>query len=79
MENIADFDSSYYKAHQVLAKPGDTVISITESLNEPANMPNQIDHLLQDFSKLNPYVNPYQLKTQRTYLFPMYIKKEKLD
>ncbi|GAA0482515.1 hypothetical protein GCM10008986_04270 [Salinibacillus aidingensis] len=50
-------------------KPGETVLSISENLNEE---PVEIRTLLDDFQTLNPEVNPNEIQIGETYFFPKY-------
>lgn len=65
-------ESLEFKVIKVKVQPGDTVLSIIEKVNN-----NQLDHLdiqkvMADFKQVNPLVNPYDLKLNSYYYFPVY-------
>jgi hypothetical protein len=56
---------------RVTVAPGDTLLSITERINE--KQPS-IEKTLKDFAVLNPSVDPNHLQIGKTYAFPRYDK-----
>lgn len=56
---------------QVRAQPGDTVLSITEELNQ--QLPDlNIPQIIDDFKILNPNIEPHHLQNDTVYYFPLY-------
>ncbi|WP_067730444.1 hypothetical protein [Oceanobacillus damuensis] len=67
----ADYHEGYMIAHfKVL--PGDTVLSITESLNSKNTKQLDIQKIMNDFKELNPTTDPLNLKPYTEYYFPVY-------
>ncbi|MCO7175707.1 LysM peptidoglycan-binding domain-containing protein [Sporolactobacillus kofuensis] len=56
---------------RITVSPGDTLLSITERINESEP---SIEEILKDFAVLNPSVNPNHLQIGKTYAFPSYSK-----
>lgn len=56
-------------------KPGDTVLSITEQLNNFSNNPIDIPQILADFKQYNPNTNPSHLHVNEYYYFLKYDDK----
>ncbi|WP_193437422.1 hypothetical protein [Sporolactobacillus pectinivorans] len=54
---------------RITVAPGDTLLSITERISKKAPA---IDTVINNFSILNPSVNPNHLKIGETYAFPCY-------
>jgi len=54
---------------RVTVAPGDTLLSITERINENQQ---SIEKVLKDFAVLNPSVDPNHLQIGKTYAFPSY-------
>lgn len=63
-------NSIHYQS--VVARPGDTVLSIAEEINDPERLPASLTVLIADFSELNPKADPYALVTGQSYFFPIY-------
>jgi len=66
-------ESSEHESFQVVkvqVQPGDTVLSISEHINHIEQL--HINQLIEDFTLLNPYVDPYELETFAFYYFPHY-------
>ncbi len=61
-----------YQKISYTVQAGDTVLSITEQINE-GHVP--IQQLLLDFEKLNPGANPHEIHIGETYFFPIYNKE----
>lgn len=55
---------------KVKVKPGATVLSISEHLNQNATVP--IQKVIDDFEKLNPNVKANRITIGETYQFPVY-------
>lgn len=58
-------------AIQVRAQHGDTVLSITEQINDQLLELN-IEQIMSDFKKMNQNIDPFNLQTDTTYYFPVY-------
>jgi len=55
----------------VRVRPGDTILSITEQINDPlAGL--DIKQIIIDFKNVNPRTDPYQLETDAVYYFNKY-------
>ncbi|MBS4199678.1 hypothetical protein KHA93_08415 [Bacillus sp. FJAT-49732] len=52
-------------------KPGDTVISIMEELQQ-GPLPVPISQIVSDFEELNEGTKPEQIQIGKTYQFPLY-------
>lgn len=58
-------------AIRVRIQPGDTVLSITEQINQ--QLPHiDIMQIMNDFKTINPNVDPYHLQSDIVYYFPVY-------
>ena len=67
--NIADINNTEI-AH-IKIEPGDTVLSITEEVNN--DLPSlDINKIIADFQKLNPGADPKSLIPYSFYYFPLY-------
>lgn len=66
-----DANEVYTIAH-VKVLPGDTIFSIVESLNEDSISTFHSDVIIKDFKELNPTTDPYKLKPDTFYYFPLY-------
>lgn len=52
---------------------GDTVLSVVEQLNKDnQTIKTDITRIIADFEKVNPHVDPYNLKSNNFYYFPLY-------
>ncbi|WP_077596513.1 hypothetical protein [Oceanobacillus kimchii] len=51
--------------------PGDTVLSIIESLHQGRTSDIKIDKLLKEFRNLNPTTEPTEIKIDHVYYFPL--------
>ncbi|MFC4022778.1 hypothetical protein ACFOUV_02965 [Oceanobacillus longus] len=69
-ENII-FNHAYSIAH-VKVFPGDTVLSITETINQESLAQMDLQQILQHFEELNPTTDPYKLQPYTVYYFPVY-------
>lgn len=58
-------------AIQVRAQHGDTVLSITEQINDQLLELN-IEQIMSDFKKMNQNIDPFNLQTDTIYYFPVY-------
>lgn len=56
-------------------KPGDTLISIAEELNQ-GPLPVSIEQLTDDFEILNKGVEPHEIQINKEYKFPIYSRGE---
>jgi len=56
---------------EVEVKPGDTLLSIVEELNEGKKM-SSIESVIKDFEMLNPDSEAALLQIGKTYKFPIY-------
>ncbi|WP_453994952.1 hypothetical protein [Bacillus nitroreducens] len=56
---------------EVEVKPGDTLLSIVEELNEGKKM-SSIESVINDFEMLNPQSEAALLQIGKTYKFPLY-------
>lgn len=54
----------------IKVKPGDTVLSITEEINEVSNL--NIEQIITDFEHLNPGTSVEKLIPNSFYYFPLY-------
>jgi len=57
---------------KVKIERGDTVLSIVEKLNQFDEEHINIQQVMTDFKKANPHVDPYHLKPNKYYFFPLY-------
>lgn len=81
INNQTNDDNSAYttvnKPHVIKVKvqQGDTVLSIVEKINETENENLNIEMILEDFQAANPTADPFQLKANAFYYFPLYEKE----
>lgn len=64
-------NSTSYNTVKVKLKPGDTILSIVEKYND-TTLTIDVDQIITDFQKLNNDAEPYKLKTNHYYYFPVY-------
>ncbi|MBM7569649.1 hypothetical protein [Aquibacillus albus] len=64
-------ETDRYQVIQQTTKPGDTVLSIIDSLNQNISSV-QMEQIIHDFEQLNPGVNPHQIEPNSSYFFPVY-------
>src|SRR5699024_6379586 len=57
---------------KVKVKPGETVLSITERINNFSNKRIDIQQILTDFKQYNPNTNPNHLQVNEYYYFLQY-------
>ncbi|MBU5466411.1 hypothetical protein KQI49_06150 [Virgibacillus sp. MSJ-26] len=57
---------------KVKIERGDTVLSIVEKFNQFDEEQINIQKVMTDFKKANPHVDPYHLKPNKYYFFPLY-------
>ncbi|WP_138415769.1 hypothetical protein [Aquibacillus sediminis] len=65
-------ETEKYQVVQQAIQPGDTVLSVVESLNSEHNNAFQMEEIINDFKALNPGVDPHQIKPDQHYYFPRY-------
>src|SRR5690625_5614651 len=66
-------DASEISNIRLRVEPGDTVISIVEEVNKDNHISIiNITQIISDFEKINPDVDPYELKPNNFYYFPLY-------
>ncbi|WP_249871083.1 hypothetical protein [Oceanobacillus saliphilus] len=70
-EVIVNHSDAYTIAH-IKILPGDTVLSITESINSEDLYEMDLQKILDHFAQLNPTTDPYELKPYTFYYFPVY-------
>lgn len=61
--------------HQVIkvkVKQGETVLSIVEQVNQTERNNLNIQSIMDDFQEANPNTDPYHLKPNTFYYFPLY-------
>lgn len=63
---------SNYRIIKVKMSPGDNVLSVAEQLNPEHEMINNVSGIMNDFKKINPQSNPYDLRVGQYYYFPFY-------
>src|SRR5699024_2427952 len=68
-ENITNENASIIK---VKLQPGETVLSITEEINNFSNNQIDIPQILADFKHYNPNSNPNHLQVNKYYYFLQY-------
>ncbi|MGJ9456982.1 hypothetical protein [Oceanobacillus sp. CF4.6] len=69
-ENVI-VNNAYSIAH-VKVFPGDTVLSITETINQDRLAQMDLQQILKHFEELNPTTDPYKLQPYTVYYFPVY-------
>lgn len=57
---------------KVKVKQGETVLSIVENINQMDEEHINIQQVMADFKDANPNADPYHLKTDTYYYFPIY-------
>jgi len=66
-------DASELSGIRIRIDPGDTVLSIVEQINKENHISKiDITQIITDFEKINPDVDPYELKPNNFYYFPLY-------
>jgi len=65
-------NTSNFDIVQIKVDSGDTVLSIVEKVNNYQINHIDINKIITDFKQINPFVNPYHLKKNRFYFFPIY-------
>ncbi|WP_407268401.1 hypothetical protein [Radiobacillus sp. PE A8.2] len=60
-----------YETIRIYPKPGDTVLSIVEDLNQNTST-LKMNQIIDDFVTLNPDANPHQINPKTAYYFPVY-------
>jgi|SRR5699024_2092332 len=70
-EEHVQIEEVHYQIRKVKVEPGDTLLSITESIHKN-NDTFKVNQVLHDFKQLNPQVDPYLLKENTFYYFPYY-------
>ncbi|WP_042223441.1 hypothetical protein [Oceanobacillus manasiensis] len=60
-----------YTAKQIKVQHSDTVLSVIEKINSPISQLN-VENVITDFKLLNPDVDPFQIKIDQYYYFPVY-------
>lgn len=60
-----------YKVIKAKVLPGRTVLSIVEKYNDGMKSLD-VNQIVSDFHQLNEDVNPYELKANHYYYFPVY-------
>ncbi|WP_042145951.1 hypothetical protein [Paucisalibacillus sp. EB02] len=66
-----NMDELPFDVIKVKINAGDTVLTVMEKLNPTWSNLN-IEQILQDFSSLNPNINPNHLQQNHFYFFPKY-------
>ncbi|WP_087971691.1 hypothetical protein [Oceanobacillus rekensis] len=64
-------NESYSIAH-VKVLPGDTVLSVIETLNQDYLGRMDLQSLLNHFEQLNPTTDPHKIEPYKIYYFPVY-------
>ncbi|WP_339228136.1 hypothetical protein NSQ77_21470 [Oceanobacillus sp. FSL K6-2867] len=72
-DQILNSKLDYSIAH-VKVQPGDTIFSIVESINEGNISTFHSENIIEHFRELNPTTDPYKLKPDTFYYFPLYQK-----
>lgn len=62
---------SQFNIIPVKVMPGDTVLSIIESLHQGRTSEAKIDQLLKEFRNLNPTTEPTEIRVDHVYYFPL--------
>jgi len=57
---------------KIKVEPGDTVLSITEQINDFTDTPLNLQQILTDFKHYNPNINPNDLHVNEFYYFLKY-------
>lgn len=74
MDRASDTVINNTEVIKIKVKEGETVLSITEKINHFEKEQINIKQIMLDFEEANPNVNPYRLKANRFYYFPLYSK-----
>ncbi|MUK87111.1 hypothetical protein GMD78_01665 [Ornithinibacillus sp. L9] len=69
---VVDTEHNMYQAVKVKVSHGETVLSVVERLNNFESAQLDVNRILSDFKQLNPHVDPYNIKSNSFYYFPMY-------
>ncbi len=66
-------DAREISSIRIRVDPGDTVLSIVEQVNKDNHISKiDITEIITDFEKINPNVDPYELRPNHFYYFPLY-------
>lgn len=57
---------------KVKIQPGDTVLSVTERVNNYTIDKLDLEKVISDFKELNKFADPYNLQINKHYYFPIY-------
>ncbi|MFS0751426.1 hypothetical protein [Oceanobacillus sp. 1P07AA] len=60
-----------YNIIPIKVMPGDTVLSIIESLHQGRTQEIEIELLLKEFQQLNPTTEPTDIRVDHIYYFPL--------
>lgn len=71
MKDVPDRETSF-EIVRMKVQRGDTVLSIVEEINPFLHDGLNIEVILNDFQRINPFVDPYNLKPGKYYSFPIY-------
>lgn len=63
-----------YRVAKVKLERGDTILTISERLNEDQLSQLSIEQILSDFQQVNPKVDLHSLEVGNYYYFPIYEK-----
>lgn len=63
-----------FQVTQIKVKPGETVLSIIEKINNHDIQTRSVSQIIDDFKLANPNTDPYQLKAGNFYYFPLYFR-----
>jgi hypothetical protein len=64
-------DKQAFDILKVKIEAGDTVLTVMEKIN-PSLSDLNIEQIMEDFSLLNPNIDPNHLQSNRFYFFPKY-------
>lgn len=62
--------STSFQVLKIKVEPGDTLLSVSEQINHIDIL--DVEQLIQDFKMINPFVDPFALKPNVNYYFPLY-------
>jgi hypothetical protein len=68
---VERLDQQAFEVIKVKIKTGDTVLTVMEKIN-PSLSDLNIEQVIEDFSMLNPNIDPNSLQSNRFYFFPKY-------
>lgn len=68
--------SEAYSIAHIKVLPGDTVLSIIETLNKDNLERIDLQNFLNHFEELNPTTDPYKLQPYTIYYFPVYNREQ---